>query len=201
MRLGKFPTDESGLSQPGGAQSSSQQRCEFLAGCAPETTASVRTRPPCHVYVTTARQEQYPRRILTSYLVLPCFWVSADPAAALADLEALGSRKVLAAADAALEPVTSLLPVCVNADAAADLAALLAVLLRRVVAAADAADFPVLSLRLLAILFRFLHVQCVHDELMRRYNDSIQNRWHVISFRLHSSLVGRGRSVGEENPL
>ena len=139
--------------------------------------------------------------MLTSYLVLPCFWVSADPAAALADLEALGSRKVLAAADAALEPVTSLLPVWVNADAAADLAALLAVLLRRVVDAADAADFPVLSFRLLAILFPFLHVQCVHDGLMRKSIGSIQNRWHVISFRLHSFLMGHGRSVGEENPL
>ena len=69
--------------------------------------------------------------------------VSAEPAADFAALLALGLRNVLAAADAALLPVTSVLLRCVSADPAADFAALLAFEFRNVRAAADAARLPV----------------------------------------------------------
>ena len=83
-------------------------------------------------------------------------WVNAEPAADFAALEAVGLRKVLAAALAALLLVISLLRTWVSADPAADFAALLAVWLRSVLLAADAARFPVDSDRvLLGISYSF----------------------------------------------
>ena len=70
-------------------------------------------------------------------------WARSDAAARLAVLEALFDRSVLPAADAALRPVTFLLPTWARSDAAARLAVLDALFDRSVLPAADAAFLPV----------------------------------------------------------